>query len=95
MREIEDENGNVETPSTPNDTGPPEMLDSIKDGQQEQAIMAKTVSGYLTIKGIKHLTIPFEGEDEFMYERIKTLSLKERRSMEQQVLYFLDRVVEV
>lgn len=93
--------GNSANSAILSDTGQPEvqaeavsMLDSIKAGQSEQAIMAKTVSGALTIKGIKHLTIPFVGEDEAMYERIKTLSLKERRSMEQQVLYFLDRVVE-
>lgn len=103
IAEHKNDNGNGSGPESLSDTGPPEvhaehvsMLDSIKAGQAEQAIMAKTVSGALTIKGIKHLTIPFVGEDEaILYERIKTLSLKERRSMEQQVLYFLDRVIEV
>lgn len=85
----------------PADTGPPEVhaeavatIESIKAGQQEQAIMAKTVSGALAIKGIKHLTIAFVGDDEAMYARLKDTAAKERRSMEQQVLYFLDRVVE-
>jgi len=70
-------------------------LDSIKAGQAEQAIMAQTVSGALTIRGIKHLTIAFADDDTAMYERLKALATKERRSMEQQVLYFLDRVIEV
>lgn len=95
-------NGNSKNTTTPSDTGPPEvhaehvaMLDSIKADQQEQAIMAKTVSGALTIKGIKHLTIAFISDDEAMYERLRALATKERRTMEQQVLYFLDQVIEV
>ena len=95
-------NGNGNKPEAPADTGPPEvqaeafaMLDSIKAGQAEQAIMAKNVSGALTIKGIKHITLAFVDNDEAMYQRLKDIATRERRSMEQQVLYFLDRVIEV
>ncbi len=72
------------------------VLDNIKEGQQEQAIMAKTVSGLLTIRGIKHVTIPFEyPDDEAIYDRILAVCKKERRTPEAQILYWLDRVVEV
>lgn len=42
---------------------------------------------------VNHVTVPFEGDDEALYQRLKTLSLKERRSIEQQVLYFLEKVI--
>lgn len=72
------------------------MLDSIRAGQQEQAILATTPSGLLAIKGIKNITIPFEyPEDEALYDRILSICKKERRTPEAQILFWLDRVVEV
>lgn len=53
------------------------------------------IADALSVVGIKHLTVAFVGDDEAMYQRLKDIATKERRSMEQQVLYFLDRVVEI
>jgi len=91
------------TAPEPDSDGPPgnhdsavSVLDGIKADQAEQAIMAKTVSGLLTIRGIKHVTIPFEyPDDEAIYDRIMAVCKKERRTPEAQILYWLDRVVEV
>lgn len=41
------------------------------------------------------ITIEFSSEDQALYDRLNALASKERRSVQQQILYFLDRVIEV
>lgn len=41
------------------------------------------------------ITIEFSSDDQALYDRLNALASKERRSVQQQILYFLDRVIEV
>lgn len=65
------------------------QYDNLPEMPPQQQLKAVTEAN------IKTLAIAFADDDEAMYERLKNIATKERRSMEQQVLYFLDRVIEI
>lgn len=44
---------------------------------------------------VKYLSLAFIGDDEAMFTRLEALAKKERRTMEQQVLWFLERTIDL